>query len=595
MALPDASTLAALTGVVGIWFVGFGVGVERRYDDIGSGSLGVFAAALGLDFLLTSVVVIVVDTYGVSSGAALASLSVPRGVEFFLLATTPLSGLLLVGAVLSWFWFVLVYTTRIDRSERIAVLAIGAVVFLVASVNGLIGALSVFDYVQLPAVLESEVHAFVGLIEILITGVAIGAGVEQLHRTSRRQHAFPRGAVVGLTVPILAAYLTRYVYQFGLVVGFRAIGGLRLASALAGFVGLWVAVGRYGVFERLPASRTVGRETAFETAETAIAVLNDDERVVDLNPAAEALFGADAAAVIGEPAASVLPEATLQGATTYEFPNDDLVVEARATATTDDRGREIGRTIVYTDITDERRRGQRIEVLNRVLRHNLRNDANAASGYVGMAAEGGPEAERYAGVAQSKLDDLVDIGAKAREVERMLASDPLGEPVALAPLVRGAVADAREEHDGFNASVSVPEGVTTRVNPALLDPVVAELVGNAAEHGTDRQRPGEVEPVEIEVRFAERANALVVADDGPGIPEREVEVFETGNETPLQHGSGLGLWLVKWGVSRFGGDVRFDVDEGGSSVAVVLPDEAVERGPADGAEESDPGEGREEK
>lgn len=49
-----------------------------------------------------------------------------------------------------------------------------------------------------------------------------------------------------------------------------------------------------------------------------------------------------------------------------------------------------------------------------------------------------------------------------------------------------------------------------------------------------------------------------VADDGPGIPDHERAVLEDGRETPLEHGSGLGLWIVVW---KSGGAVEFEPND----------------------------------
>jgi signal transduction histidine kinase len=61
-----------------------------------------------------------------------------------------------------------------------------------------------------------------------------------------------------------------------------------------------------------------------------------------------------------------------------------------------------------------------------------------------------------------------------------------------------------------------------------------------------------------------------IADSGPGIPEYELDVLDA-RESSLEHGSGLGLFVVNWGVSTLGGDVAFDATDDGTRVLVTLP------------------------
>lgn len=54
---------------------------------------------------------------------------------------------------------------------------------------------------------------------------------------------------------------------------------------------------------------------------------------------------------------------------------------------------------------------------------------------------------------------------------------------------------------------------------------------------------------------------------------RERAVLLDAEESPLRHGSGVGLWFVNWGVSRLGGGPRFrGRDEGGTVVSLTVPD-----------------------
>jgi signal transduction histidine kinase len=94
---------------------------------------------------------------------------------------------------------------------------------------------------------------------------------------------------------------------------------------------------------------------------------------------------------------------------------------------------------------------------------------------------------------------------------------------------------------------------------------IEELGQNAIQHGGD-------EP-SITYRVTESAHkdvAVHVTDDGPGLETAEQEVLRTGDESPLTHGSGLGLWLVNWIVTSVGGSVTATVDDG-TTVTIHLP------------------------
>ena len=73
------------------------------------------------------------------------------------------------------------------------------------------------------------------------------------------------------------------------------------------------------------------------------------------------------------------------------------------------------------------------------------------------------------------------------------------------------------------------------------------------------------------------ATAVVVADDGSGIPDGEVAVLESGTESALEHSDGTGLWFVNWIVTYSDGDVEFAENHpAGSEITVRLPAAADE-------------------
>jgi PAS domain S-box-containing protein len=229
------------------------------------------------------------------------------------------------------------------------------------------------------------------------------------------------------------------------------------------------------------------------------------------------------------------------------------------------------------DVTDRRRRRRLLTVLNRVLRHNLRNETNAIVGYAELLAAEleGEAADRARRVARTGRR-LSRLGEKARTLESAVRDPGTVGTVDLAATLDRVAGRLREEAPGATVRVDAanppPALATERLDEALL-----ELGRNALEHG-------EASALDLRVEDGDGGDEVrvVVADDGPGMPEMEQQVLESGRETPLEHGSGLGLAMVNWLVTHAGGRVTTTVADG-TAVAVHL---RTADGPSDS--DSDP-------
>jgi signal transduction histidine kinase len=228
-----------------------------------------------------------------------------------------------------------------------------------------------------------------------------------------------------------------------------------------------------------------------------------------------------------------------------------------------------------------RQREQRLEVLTRVLRHNVRNRMAVVQENTGLltdflADDAPPAVADIADSIVDAADDLDGVAEKARLAESVMEHDE-GDRLAV-DLGRAAreAADAARETYNADVTVDATDGVEALAVPEL-DTAVTELVENACEHveeptvavtvdrvaapATDRAgdastpaTDGGIEATGSAEGAGERAR-VVVADDGPGIPEMEREVLEAGRETDLEHSQGMGLWLVYWIVRQSGGDL----------------------------------------
>ncbi|EMA25853.1 histidine kinase N-terminal 7TM domain-containing protein [Haloarcula amylolytica] len=327
---------------------------------------------------------------------------------------------------------------------------------------------------------------------------------------------------------------------------------------------------RSDMFEFHPATRRAGERAAIHDIATPVAIVDEQGRVVNLNPAAERMLGADKRESLTEPLNGFLvgDDITADGGSSrasIEAGGRRHEFKIRQTALRDEAGTQLGYTVVFQDITDEIRRERRLEVLNRFLRHNVRNESVVIQARAELlAAELDGDQADYAATIEQSVGRLVDSGEKARTLAEAGAGDAGLESVALADLATGVVESARDGHSG-SVAVEIPGSLQLTTQPALLEILLANLVENALQHVPD--------PV-VTVSAAVDGDdvVLTVSDNGPGVPEHELGVLERGRETDLNHGSGIGLWLVRWTATTLEGDLDFDTSDG-TTVTVRLPRE----------------------
>jgi len=476
------------------------------------------------------------------------------------------TGLSLVVVVL-WLCFIVGYTGRTEwLTDRwvplstVPLLAGGAVYFLAPTWPPLSG-----DVTQLPTAAGTFVDAGIGpvgaVLGVYIYLVFAAGSVLVVRTVVRGERLFTGQAaalVLGTTVTVAASGLT--------IAGLPRAGYPLTQVALGGQSLLWgYAVFRKQFLRVVPAVARVGERAVFDEIDDGVLVVSSEGRVLRANPQARAYLGDDLA---GRPVGTVLDRMGVSALSDLpaRYDHGGRTYQAKVSTVSGWRGTTVGQALVVRDVTRLVRRQQRLQVLTRILRHNVRNDMNVVLGVGGRLADADDPALATMGeTLQRTADDLTAISEKAIEIDRIFDQSTAVESVDPADLIAGIVTPLAEQYPAATVETTV-EPAAVGTDRWLTGLVVEEVVENALEH------TGPAPTVEVRVTREGDTVRIAVADDGPGIPTTEAETIGAGRETALQHGSGLGLWLVYWGMQSLGGAVDIATTGTGSTVTLSVPD-----------------------
>lgn len=538
----DALLLAGiLAGAVICWI---GYRVYRLPAQPGRRSFIAFAAVLGGGCFATGLLAITPSLLGQDPTQSPWDWWTDLPLLFWLFSTLP------------WFLFATQYTGTRTGLRRRTVLFLGLP-------HALLGAQVIaIDFYGLDPS-RTLVNTIGSAAFIYITLLAAG-GTYLLLQKSYSYEYLPLGQGAGLAIAMIGTLVVWNVIgtdiptttQAGVYAGGGSLAALALGTALL----------QYDLFEVSPSIGTLGNRALTRETDDLMFVVDDEGRILTINETVVTTLDTTRSDAIGSRLSEVLAHdrEALRRSETVAIQTTDGTrrYDPQVTTVRDHRDTGLGTMLSLRDVTDRKLREQRLAVLNRVLRHNLRNETDILKSHAEALASTGND--HVDAIAES-ADAIAALGERANRIDRYVSESPADVTVDLAGLVDAALETVDVDDTDVSVSTDLPASTTLVTNRLALTNALESTLDNAVAYADST--------VEVAVESRPDGYVIRVTDDGQGIPEWELDSLETGTESPLQHSTGLGLWQLKWAVMTLNGELSFDTGDG-TTVEFVVPDRA---------------------
>jgi PAS domain S-box-containing protein len=354
------------------------------------------------------------------------------------------------------------------------------------------------------------------------------------------------------------------------------------------------------------------------------ALLDNEGRIVEANPALGQILGRDPDMLVGERFAALFEggagaddadlEPVAEGVyrtTRQLYRHGELRHAQLIFAPVPGKiGQDVTRLVQVDDVTDRIRAEAKVHALNRTLEarvalrtrelsaanrelemfaynvsHDLRAPLRAIEGFSRLLVERYGERLDDAGrdyldrvrKAASRMGDLIESMLK---MSRLSRSELNLAELDLSRMAREIVAELRNAEPGRRVEVEIADGLRAGGDPTLVRNLLQNLLENAWKFTRGRD-PGRIEVGPGEPRD-DGAREFFVRDNGAGFaPEYADKLFRPFQRLHSESqfsGHGIGLASVKRIVDRHGGDIRAEGSEGrGATFWFSLPAELHER------------------
>ncbi|KTG09609.1 hypothetical protein AUR66_03775 [Haloferax profundi] len=227
-----------------------------------------------------------------------------------------------------------------------------------------------------------------------------------------------------------------------------------------------------------------------------------------------------------------------------------------------------------TDLKEYQRtledRNEQLELLNEIVRHDIRNDMQIVLGMSQLLEDHVDEdgRGRLASITE-KSDHVVELTQTIGELMATLLTDETDgtTAISLSQPLNAAVDELAHANPGAEIRIEGKIPSTPVCADEMVESVFRNILNNAIQH-----THADVPEVVVSATESDDDVTVRIADNGPGIPESQRDdIFGKGERGLESSGTGLGLYLVQTLVDHYGGSVTIgDNDPSGAVFEIRL-------------------------
>lgn len=257
--------------------------------------------------------------------------------------------------------------------------------------------------------------------------------------------------------------------------------------------------------------------------------------------------------------------------------SDKRLLQINGAPVMDEKGRIARLVFVLEDVTQRQKADEKFErqkdqltLLNRIVRHDIRNDAHAISGLIYLLRIDYPDtAEQHIAPIETSVQHITNLTENVRDLMKLTFEEREYVPKRVdlnlvldseIEKIQNSLKHVTVKTDGLESEqfVSADE---------MLASLLKNLLFNAVQHN------GEEEPViDVSVKDQDDKVTLEIRDNGPGIPDElkhKILSVEPGSMQSI--GGGMGYNLVRMLLADYGGELELDdAPDGGALVRITL-------------------------
>ncbi len=235
-----------------------------------------------------------------------------------------------------------------------------------------------------------------------------------------------------------------------------------------------------------------------------------------------------------------------------------------------DKKELIGYIIVISDVTDEKKNEEQIKLLKnifgRVLRHNIRNELNIIRGNTNIIQNkcSSDEESTQIEYIDNSISELLRISKKAQKSEKIIDNIDNIVKYNSNNVVEKSINYINNNYLNVEIKYEIESSFNFCAHEEFMY-IIKEIIDNGIEHNDSTNKK-----INIKTTINKNKKQIIIKDNGNGIPEHELKPILHSQETPLEHCSSLGLWIIKFVIDISESSIEFKKIKNGTKIIITI-------------------------